>query len=250
MSDRILEDLRAALMLFTRLPVRAAHEAAPDLSRSVWAYPVVGAVVGLIGAALFGLAMFFGLPAAIAAVLAIAAMVLATGAFHEDGLADTADGFGGGATAERKLAIMRDSRIGTYGAIAIAISLLIRITALASLPSALTAATALVTLGALSRGAIVVLLATLPPARPDGMGAVAARPERPVVLAGSLLALLPLVFWPLPEAGFILIAAAVATAIVWWLSRKQVGGYTGDVLGAGQQVSECACWIVVAALFN
>lgn len=249
MSDRLLDDLRAALTLLTRLPARPLGKA-PDLSRSVWAYPVVGGMVGLIGAALFGIAIFFGLPTTIAAVLAVAAMVLTTGAFHEDGLADTADGFGGGATAERKLAIMRDSRIGTYGAIAIALSLLIRVMALAGMPTVLTAATALITFGALSRGAIVMLLATLPPARPDGMGAVAARPERSVILTGCLLALLPLVFWPLPEAGLILIAAAVATAILWWLSRKQIGGYTGDVLGAGQQVSECACWIAVAALFN
>ena len=112
--------------------VRAAPPAAGALARAAWAFPIAGLVVGLIGAIVYALAHRIGLPSWTAAALAVAATLLATGCLHEDGLADTADGFGGGKTREQKLEIMRDSRIGTYGVCALALSLLLRVGALAS----------------------------------------------------------------------------------------------------------------------
>ncbi|RMB08726.1 adenosylcobinamide-GDP ribazoletransferase [Eilatimonas milleporae] len=244
----LLADLRAALMLLTRLPVwRLADDGPPDLSRSVWAYPPVGALVGGLGAAVWAAGAGLGVPALVAAVLAFAATILATGAFHEDGLADTADGLGGGLTVDRKLEIMRDSRIGTYGTVAVVLSLGLRIAALSALPLPLGAA-ALVTLACASRGAIVLMLAGLAPARTGGMGAVAGNPPRAVVVAGLILAALPLVFWPFGMGAGMGVAVIAATACVAWTARRQVGGYTGDLLGAGQQLSECAGWVVLAAL--
>ncbi|RME68135.1 MAG: adenosylcobinamide-GDP ribazoletransferase, partial [Alphaproteobacteria bacterium] len=226
----------------------ARSGAPPRLADSVWAYPLVGALVGAIGAGCYAGAAVLGVPLPLAAVLAVAAMVLATGAFHEDGLADTADGLGGGGDRDAKLAIMRDSRIGTYGTLAVIFSVLVRVVALAGLPAVDIAAAALIGLAGLSRGAIVALLAALPSARTDGMGAVAANPGRGAVLAGGVLALLPLVFWPPPVAVALLATAMAATLIVGLLARAQIGGYTGDVLGAAQQACECACWIVIATL--
>lgn len=251
MIQRAVTDMRAALMLLTRLPVWTVRdEAAPDLSRSVWAYPLIGALVGAIGAAGFYCGSMFGLPSILSAGSAVGLTILVTGALHEDGLADTADGLGGGATPEQKLEIMRDSRIGTFGALAIVLSLLLRIHALAGFTSIATGAAVMVTLHCLSRGAIVALLATLEPARREGMGAVAGHPSRPVVVLGILLAVAPLLVWPLWMAARMLAATAFGALLVGRLARRHVGGYTGDVLGAAQQVSECSAWIVLATVFH
>jgi adenosylcobinamide-GDP ribazoletransferase len=145
---------------------------------------------------------------------------------------------------------MRDSRIGTYGTIVVILSLLVRVTALAGFTSITAAAAALVTLNCLSRGAIVVLLATLEPARPEGMGAAVGHPGPQAVLAGILLAVAPIVFWPPLVSAAVFGAAAIATFTMWGLGRRRIRGYTGDLLGAGQQVCECAGWIVLAAMIS
>src|ERR1700679_2679481 len=124
-------DIADALRFFTRLRVgEPSLNASLDIDRIAWAAPVAGVAVGLIGALALALATLLGLPMLLRAGLATAALVVATGALHEDGLADVADGFGGGATPARKLEIMRDSRVGAYGAIAIALALILRVGAL------------------------------------------------------------------------------------------------------------------------
>src|SRR5690348_3107689 len=124
-------DVAEALRFFTRLRMGERDSSAPlDIDRIAWAAPVAGVVVGLIGALALALTTLLGLPPILRAGLATAALVIATGALHEDGLADVADGFGGGATRARKLEIMRDSRVGAYGAIAIALALILRVGAL------------------------------------------------------------------------------------------------------------------------
>ena len=131
------EELKACIVFCTRLPLfRTTPIAGGAIAKAAWAFPVAGFVVGVIGAVVYALAHRIGLPAWPAAALAVAATMLVTGCLHEDGLADTADGFGGGDDREQKLAIMRDSRIGVYGVCALTISLVFRVAALASLPSA------------------------------------------------------------------------------------------------------------------
>ena len=246
---RVTNDLRAALMLLTRLPAwRPIEGPAPDLSASIWAYPLVGFLVGGLSASVFIAADRLGVPRPLAAILAVTVSVLLTGAFHEDGLADTADGLGGGLTRERKLEIMRDSRIGTYGTLAIVLSLAIRITSLATLADVATAASALASIGAVSRGSIVLLLAVLPPARSDGMAAVAAPPSLPVTLLGLALAIGSVAFWPPRQAMVLVAATLLGTGLSFRLANKQLGGYTGDLLGAGQQISASLAWIALAAL--
>jgi adenosylcobinamide-GDP ribazoletransferase len=246
-------DLLACLRFFSRLPLpylpfEQSPRAMPDLSRLARMAPIAGAVLSAIGAAALGLANALGLPPLVCAGLAIGALVLATGALHEDGLADVADGFGGGATRERKLEIMRDSRIGAYGATALALSLLLRVAAVSALlEHSLGAATAgLILAGAASRAAALAPLALLSPARPDGLGAAAGRLDSGGALAAGLIALIVAVLLGLGGLGVgqailalgLAFAAALAVAAI---ARRQIGGQTGDVAGAAQQMAEIAC---------
>jgi adenosylcobinamide-GDP ribazoletransferase len=172
-----------------------------------------------------------------------------TGAFHEDGLADTADGFGGGATAERKLEIMRDSRIGTYGALALMLSLAIRIAALAALAKPGAVFSALVAAGALSRGGIVLVLLILKPARSDGIAATLADTSRSAAWWGfGFAALTALLCLGLGGAITVLAVGVAACLAFASVARTQIGGYTGDVLGAGAVIAECAALSAVSAL--
>ena len=227
-------------MLLTRLPVGWLAEAEAPPAACVWAYPLVGAVVGLVGAAVFALARL-GLPPAVAAILAVGAGVLVTGGLHEDGLADTADGFGGGRTSARKLEIMHDSRIGSFGAVALILTLALRATALAALAEPRSAAPVLIASGALGRGAMLMVLWRLAPARSGGLAAPLASTARRTMGLGFLLAA---GFGLLAPGG--LLAALLAGAGMAALARRQVGGYTGDVLGATQQAAECM--VLLAAL--
>ncbi len=239
-----------AFTLLTRLPVGAPApgEWDGDLGRSVWAYPLVGAAVGALGAAVYWVSRRVGLPVSLGAVCALAAGILVTGALHEDGLADTADGFGGGGSPGRKLEIMRDSRIGTYGALALMLTLAARGTAIAGIAETGTVAAALVAADALGRGALIVVTLILGPARADGLaaGLRATHPTRAVAGLGLSGATAFLVLPPGLAGGATMATLAVALAMSWF-ARRQIGGYTGDVLGATVVAVECVVLGVLAA---
>jgi len=237
-----LQDLAAAFVLLTRLPIpwRFVSNNPPDLNSSVWAFPVVGAVVGGVGALGYGLFLSLGLSAVISAVLAIGVMVLLTGAYHEDGLADVADGFGGGQTVERKLEIMRDSRIGAYGMIAIVLVMALRIGGLSEL-SAEQSITALLVGGILSRLMVVFVMHVMPPARTDGLAYDTGRPNFGRFFFGATMAVGATIWLTDSMLGLYVTGVAVVSCVIMgWISERQVGGYTGDVLGAVQQVSDIA----------
>jgi adenosylcobinamide-GDP ribazoletransferase len=255
MAAPFVDDLLACLRFYSRLPVPApqGHDM-PDFRTAVRALPVAGGLIGACAAlALLG-ARAFGLPPYLAAALAVAALIAVTGALHEDGLADLSDGFGGGATRAEKLEIMRDSRLGSYGAIALILSLTLRIAALAGAAerSALEAAAILVFVAALSRTAGLAPIMILTPARADGAGHAAMRPFqtalRSAAMLAAVLALLPLVagasLLAVTLAGLGAIGAAYATAK---LAERQIGGLTGDVMGAAQQTAEIASLLAFAA---
>jgi adenosylcobinamide-GDP ribazoletransferase len=192
--------------------------------------------------------MALGLPPVLAAGLALAAQIITTGALHEDGLADLADGFWGGRDPARRLEIMRDSRIGSYGTLALVVSVGLRWQALAVLAGqgAGLAAVAILAVAMTSRAVPAVLLAVLPPARSDGMGRLASGGAGPEVVAAVLLAGLP----ALALSGM-LPAMALQAAFgfgVARLSLAKIGGQTGDVLGAAQQLAEIAALLVLAAI--
>lgn len=235
-----------AFLTLTRLPVGQIAGEAPGMAESAWAWPLVGALVGLIAALVHWAALALGLPPFMAAVLAVLALVLVTGALHEDGLADLADGFWGGRDPARRLEIMRDSRIGSYGTLALGFALLIRVGALGSLPPQMAGA-ALVGLSAASRAAMPVALWLMPPARGDGLGR-AAGGVAPGGVAAAVALGVALFALCLPGSKLIALPVmAAAAAGLGLLARRKIGGQTGDVLGAMQQAAELAGWLVLAA---
>jgi adenosylcobinamide-GDP ribazoletransferase len=243
-----MDDIRVGLGFYTRLPVTPPPLDRGVLARALWTGPLVGVLVGGLGAAAYGIAAALGLSPWLAGALAVGAVLAITGGLHEDGLADTMDGFGGGATPKRKLAIMRDSRIGTYGVSALVLALVLRVGALASLADATLVFSALVAAHAASRAALPALMTWVPPARTDGLSAGAGRPSGAGAVAAMILGVIALGFGLGPARGavaFMLIGlASVAMA---WLCRRQIGGQTGDVLGALQQIGEILILITAAA---
>jgi adenosylcobinamide-GDP ribazoletransferase len=244
----LIHDGKVALAFLTRLPLapgRTWHDG--ELAASVPLFPVVGALIGFAGGLAYALAVWLGLPPWPAAALALATTVCATGALHEDGLADVADGFGGGRTAADKLQIMRDPRIGSYGALALILALLARAGALVALAEPAPVVTAVVAAGAWSRAALVAAMVYLPQARAEGMAARAGRPHPLRAAAAVLIAVLIAVALLGRPAVFALVAGALGALAMALLARRQIGGYTGDVLGAIQQLAEISVLFGVVA---
>lgn len=248
----LLSEIWASIGFFTRLPMPSPPTPRP-FGQALWAAPVAGAVVGvLVGAAML-LALALGLPPGPAAAVALAVGIAATGGLHEDGAADVADGFGGGGTREDKLLIMRDSRVGSYGALALVLSILGRWTALAVMATTLTSSAILVSTiaaHAASRALLPAFAASVPPARTDGLSAGLGTVEREVALVAlalGFLALLPL------GPGLTILSVILLAVIFFWLQglcRRQIGGQTGDVLGALQQASETLLLFIAAAMIT
>ena len=242
--------MRAAFMLLTRFPAGAGPVTpAEDGARIAWAFPFVGLAVGIVGALAFFVAEAAGTGPVLAALAALAILCLATGALHEDGLADVADGFGGGRDRARKLDIMRDSRVGTYGVLVLVFSAGARVAGLVALARAGEAVDSLVAASILSRMAMVAPMVLLSPARADGLGArhggATASAAWRAVVAGLSMAVLLLGPFAGTMAG---LAAGAAALAVTTLARRQIGGKTGDVLGASQQAAEVAVLVVLVAL--
>ena len=244
-----LADLRRAGQLLTRLPLPGDVGAPPPgcFARAMRAYPLVGGLIGLTaGLALLACAAI-GLPAPAGAILALVVSALLTGGLHEDGLADSADGFGARQPAAERLAIMRDSRIGTYGVLALAFVLSLKVAAVAALVPAAGCA-ALVAAGALSRATLAGIVRALPPARPGGLGASLGYPSAASALLSLLLGVAVAIAAVGPSAAArIALVAVIAAVAMALLARRKVGGYTGDVLGATQQVTETAMLLALSA---
>jgi adenosylcobinamide-GDP ribazoletransferase len=238
LRDRLAE-LGAALALLTRLPVRRLTLPRVETqSDAVWAYPVAGAIVGAIGGAVYWFAHSLSCPPTLAALLALAVMILVTGALHEDGLADFADGLAGG-TKEQSLAIMRDHQIGTYGVIALILSLAVRASAIALIAEPHAVMAALIAVGAASRLTAVLIMTALAPARRDGLSASVGSPS-----AGQAAVALGVTFgvaWlllPFGIAVLVILAASLSAILIGRMALVRLGGQTGDVLGAGSQLCE------------
>lgn len=241
-------------IFMTRVPIRwRGHIDTPRLARAQWSLPLVGALIGgLAGLLLWG-GIALGLPALAAAFIALGGTALLTGALHEDGLADCADAFGGGQTRDQKLEILRDSRIGAYGAVALVTALGLRAVLFAALAGyGGWTIVYLAAAAAVSRGLIPVAMRLSQPVRRDGLGTMAGAPSMTVAGAAGLLSIAAALAAGAPWAGLIALgAAAVGAGAVHLLARRQIGGYTGDILGASQQVSELAFLAgVTAALAN
>jgi adenosylcobinamide-GDP ribazoletransferase len=236
----------AALQFLTRVPVRLRRE--PDVAASVAWFPVVG---GVIGAAVGGVAagLWHWLPPLVAASVAVTAGLLISGAFHEDGLADVADAFGGGWTIERRMEILKDSRHGSYGVAAMCSSIVVRVVCLGSLPGPAAMFASAVAAHAMARDAAVVLMGAAPLATHQGLGAdygQSTTRRRAIIgaVAGVTVGALAVGWWVAPLAA----AAIVSIIAVRWLALRKIGGISGDVLGACEQVAECLCLVVLTGL--
>jgi len=242
-----LSDLSTANGLLTRLPLGGAQDEW-DSARATRVYPLIGALVGLIGGGAYWLCQLLSLPTLLSALIAVAATILVTGAFHEDGLADVADGLGGGGDKARKLAIMRDSRIGSFGVIALVLSIALRAAALAALVAAGSVIVSLIVAHAVARGLLPAIMAFLPLARGDGLASGTGRPEaRHALSALGFAAIIAFAALGLGGGLLALLAAALGAGSVALLARAQIGGYTGDVLGAAEQGAEIVVLLAVVA---
>ena len=242
-----------ALQFFTRLPIPRWVGFQPEwLHHASRYFPLVGCVVAAVAAAVYLLAALV-LPAPLAAVLSTAASIYVTGAFHEDGFADTCDGLGGGMTRERVLEIMKDSRIGAYGAIGIVCMLGVKCTALALLPPGSVIA-ALFVAHPLSRLAATSLIWRMDYARAEGkakpMAQQMSTTEFVIAASSALLPGLLLAASGLLPPAVLCACVAAAALSAFWLARKfqaRLQGYTGDCLGAVQQLAEVAVYLVIVA---
>ena len=241
------DEFAIAAGVLTRFPLAAEAAEPGAIAAAGWAFPLVGGGIGALCAAAFFAAGLLGLPVGPAALLAVAAGIAATGALHEDGLADTADGFGGGGNREHKLAIMRDSAHGPMGSSRWCSA------SVCAPPRSRRSAIRLCRAGADRRPRRVARArcrrdAAVPPARPDGLGAAAGRPSRTVAvvaaLVGAVIALATL--GPLTGALALFLTGG-GVALAGMLAQRQIGGYTGDVLGFFQQIGEIVMLLVAAA---
>lgn len=246
-ARRAVHLFAVALQLLTRIPVRVRGYDENDLRAARAFFPLVGIVVAAIGvAARAGTGWLLGTPPA--TVIAVAAMVAATGAFHEDGLADSADGLWGGHDPERRLAIMHDSRVGTYGVIALVLTMLLRVALLVPLDVE-HFARAVLAGHVLGRSAGVVLSATVPPASDQGLGAKAAAPPgAPTWLMIALCSATAAVIASPVFAVLPVVVALAVIAVVHRIASAKLGGVTGDLLGAVNQLTELSVLTSFAAL--
>ncbi len=242
-------DFTVAGVFLTRLPFRVTGQLkTSDLATAVWCFPLIGLVVGATSGGALMLSAELNLHPLACALIALAVAALVTGALHEDGLADLVDGFGGGDNREAKLRIMRDSHMGTYGVLALVFSVGLRAAILAGLMGPGIAAATLLAAAVLSRSFLPGIMCLLQRARGDGLAADAGRPSS--IRAATALVIGVLIAWPFLGlgVGFVcLITGLLSTLVVAFIAHRQISGYTGDVLGAAQQIVEITVLVTAGA---
>jgi adenosylcobinamide-GDP ribazoletransferase len=249
-SPRALStELWTGLAFLTRLPItRGAAATGADVAQASWSFPVIGAGIGLLAGLVYWVSFALDLSPFVSALLAVATTMLVTGCLHEDGLADTIDGFGGGATRERKLEIMRDSRVGAYGTCALVFSILFKTGAISSLGDPSLAVSALFAAHTGARATLPIFMRRVPAARPDGLSADAGRPPSGTPSIAALLGFVALIVG-LGFGGAIIatLLLAAAVGLLALICMRQIGGQTGDVLGAVEQTGEILILLVASA---
>lgn len=252
--QQIRADLAAAFLLLSRVPVvwfTFDETTSPDFSRALWAFPIVGLVVGIIAGCFMLAGVDLGLPPLLIAGIGAVVMTLLAGAMHEDGIADTADGFGGGRDAARKADIMHDSRIGTYGVMALVLSTICRIAIIMGLMeifSGWTFVLIIAGMGAAARFQVLVLLQFFALSPFAKLGMVTSKPSAVQFIVG-------LVIWAellrlLTSFGMELLVVVVTTVVTVWLGRlatRQIGGVTGDVMGTSIILGEIGAGLTIIA---
>ena len=242
---RLTDDLLMGLRFYSRLPTGTAPHVRPSLSRIALALPFTSIVIAALPVAVLLGGEWLGMPHLFAATLAVAVMVIVTGAMAEDALADAADGLFGGPSIEERLAIMKDSRHGTYGVCAIVLLLGLRVTAIGSIANPLAAAGVWLAASLMARSGALWLTLALPPARSGGAAATAGQVSRQAFGIGAVF----MVVLSFVLAGFavgvlgLVVAYGLGALVIWgWITvcRRLIGGQTGDLIGALQALIEIA----------
>jgi len=235
----LIRQLAAGIGLLTRLPVwRVIAQPPKSFAASIWSWPVVGALIGFCGGLVYAACQAEGISVNVAVCWTLLAQLMLTGALHEDGLADTADGFFGGRTRERKLEIMRDSRIGTFGTLALLISTALRAVALVNIASPHLVMIALVISGCLARSAILLVAASVKPARNDGLASgLKYLPYHSIAGGLAFALLLTLALRPSQCILLLIVTISISFCTCRW-TINQIGGHTGDLLGATAVLTE------------
>ena len=252
-ASSLTADVARALGFLTRMPVPARYfdGGSGDLSRESRAFPIAGLIAALPAALFLAVAPWLNIPALLAASIAVAIMIGTTGALHEDGLADMCDGFFGGKDPEERLDIMKDSRNGTYGTLALIMAILLKVCALSSLSGG-TAALALAAASVAGRAAMVWHWVELDSARPGGVADRAGKPDEEslsfALASGTPIAVLCALYVAGVSGAVLMLAlTAIASFALVRLCRDKIGGHTGDTLGAAAQIAEIAALIALAS---
>lgn len=238
-ASNVLAQIGSAFVFLTRLPVPQAlfKTGFPPLQNTLWAFPVVGIVIGLIGAVIISFSSHMGLPALLSALLGLVVMAMLTGGLHEDGLADVADGFGSHKSAEEIARIMKDSVIGSYGTIALILIFMIRASALESLVMA-PLFVLLPASFALSRAFVLAALLSTPLSPHASLGKLLQKPEVSPCLIALMICLIPVFFLPLGAVIAGGLVAIIGFIILRAMALRKIGGLTGDVMGATILITE------------
>lgn len=236
----VLSDFWRAMALLSRVPLPPVGDfRAVLIARSVWCWPLVGLVLAGLALLPAMLVDFLTGNPLVYAIFAIAAMVLLSGAMHEDGIADCADGFGGGMDRDRKLEIMRDSTVGTYAVVMLILTLGLRLVLITAAADIGQAGILFLIMAVISRAAMPVVMRILPPARDNGLGKGAGRPGwLPVLIGFAIASAIVLVLGGIGAMFAVIVGVMIAILIVAMVARSQIGGQTGDVLGATQICAE------------
>ncbi|MCC4240067.1 adenosylcobinamide-GDP ribazoletransferase [Thalassospira povalilytica] len=236
----VLSDFWRAMALLSRVPLPPVGDfRAALIARSVWCWPFVGLVLAGLALLPAMLVDFLTGNPLVYAIFAIAAMVLLSGAMHEDGVADCADGFGGGMDRDRKLEIMRDSTVGTYAVVMLILTLGLRLVLITAAADIGQAGILFLIMAVISRAAMPIVMRILPPARDNGLGKGAGRPGwLPVLIGFAIASAIVLVLGGIGAMFAVIVGVMIAILIVAMVARSQIGGQTGDVLGATQICAE------------
>ena len=247
---KYVHEILLAGVFLTRLPFPVPKSVPTALhTRSLTWFPIIGAMIGVIGSLVYGICFLLGLPALVCALVTLSALILTTGALHEDGLADTVDGLCGGTTPEHKRLIMQDSRIGTFGVLALILSTGLRISVLSVLSDWWTVVLVLIVLGMVSRMVVVVAMYCATAVKDHGLATRFHTPARHrICIALTITITITMLLLGVKISIGLLSIVFMAVGSILCVSSRQIGGYTGDILGAIQVVSECIGFLFLAAV--
>ena len=249
-SQIFFKDILLSVSFLTRIPISKDLLFERNLMDAAWSFPLIGGLVGFLGGMVALLLSYFNISSIVISFITIGAIILLTGGLHEDGLADTADGFGSNKNPEDKINIMRDSQIGVYGTLALIIAISVKAVALSELINKdqfFACIIALIVSGSLSRSTIIGIAFFLEKASETGLASFAGKPRATGVGICFLISILLCIFLlPSTKVLAAILISIVTTVVIGFLSKKQINGYTGDILGTTQVLSETALLIYLA----